>query len=226
MITPTGTDFAWLILVVALLGAAGGVAAELLQNRGNVTGAVQLPMHATGSRLVDLGVVGSMIIGAVAAVAVLYLVPPTTTTAATASTAATTSYDIVKGVALSILAGSAGRALLTSLQSRLLASAGQQQAQAAVRVGAAQVDGAAKDVQASAREAFQSEVATHLPELQKALVAAQQAGEPLSATATQTVVDSIVDGAAQKVGESAQARAETAKDAIASAAPVATELAT
>jgi hypothetical protein len=228
MITPTGADFAWLILVVALLGAGGGIAAELLQNRGNVTGAIQLPTHATGSRLVDLGIVGSMIIGAVAAIAVLYVIPPTTATAAAASNATTTSYDIVKGVALSILAGSAGRGLLTSLQSRLLASAGLQQAQAAVKVGSAQVDGAVKEVQASAQQAFQSEVATRLPELQQALVAAQQAGQPVPTTAPQVtaVVDSIVAGAAQKVGQSARARAETAKDAIASAAPVATELAT
>jgi hypothetical protein len=223
MFTPNGTDYVWLILVVALLGAVGGVGAELMQNRGNVSGAIQLPRPgATGSSLVDLGVVATAILGAIAAVAVLYVLPPTTTTISS-SGAATTNYEIVKGVALSVLAGSAGRGLLTSLQSRLQASASQQQAEAAVRVARTQAEGLASEAATAARTAVQEQVAARVPDLHRAMAETERSGQPVSATAPQVsaVVDSIVDGAAQRVAESTQAKADVAKQTIADAAPMA-----
>jgi hypothetical protein len=196
VITPHGWGLALVIIVAALSGAAGGVLAELLQSRGTITGALEMPSHIDAqpaqARLLELGWFSSVILGAGAGIVILYFLPPTVTINGD------TSYDVVKGIALTLLAGSFGRTVLTSLQARLLASLKDQQARSTAEVAATQLDrqakGAHADVAAAVRVAVAGEV------------------DP-------TKIDQIADNAAAAVAERAQGRAADAKIAVAAVAP-------
>jgi hypothetical protein len=108
------TTFIWLI--AAAVGAVGGLGAELLLQRADNTGTVEIPGRLKGTRFVDLGFPASLILGAIAAVAILYFFPPVTEKIIAGSTGAppqtTQEYDLV--VALSLIVGSAGPAFLST----------------------------------------------------------------------------------------------------------------
>jgi hypothetical protein len=109
-----------MLLVVALLGALGGLAYELLQ-RGR-----QTDQH--------LGWLAGPAIGATAALAVLYLFPPqipTITVNADGTSTTSYVYDPVRLVALSLIVGSGGGTILTALQARVLAETNQRKAETA-----------------------------------------------------------------------------------------------
>src|SRR5688572_23361121 len=85
------------------------------------TGLIERPMKV-GKGYVDLGVFASAIVGAVAAVAALWIFPPEiTNVTADGTTTTTTRYDIVKVVGLSLIVGSAGGSFLIAMQARALA---------------------------------------------------------------------------------------------------------
>jgi hypothetical protein len=181
------------VIVAAVVGAAGGVLAELLQTRGTITGALELPGHIEGRpNLLELGLLSSVILGAGAGVAILYFIPPTVTINGD------TSYDVVKGVALTLLAGSFGRTVLTSLQARLIASLKDQQARSTADVAATQLERQAKGAEADAVAAVRQAVAGHV--------------DP-------DKVDQIAQSAAAAVAVRAQGRADDAKNAVAAVAP-------
>jgi hypothetical protein len=192
MVTPHGWGLALVPLVAGSVGAIGGVVADLLQTRGNITGAVELPGRAAGEqRLLELGLWASVILGAAAAIAVLYFLPPTVVSDGE------TQYDVVKGVALALLAGSAGRTVLTSAQARLLASLKDQQVRAAADVAATQIDRQAKS--------------TH-DDVHTAVRAAMAGRRPADA-------DAVADEVAEEVTQRAERRATDAKLAVAAVAP-------
>lgn len=193
MVTPHGWGLALVLLVAAAIGAAGGVLAELLQTRGSITGALELPSHVAGPpALLELGLFASVILGAGAGVAILYFLPPTVTTTGG------TSYDVVKGVALALLAGSFGRTVLAALQARLLASLSAQQARTTAQVASAQLDRQANEVQADTESAVRLAVAGGV--------------DPAN-------VDQVVNDAVQAVTQRALGRASDAKSLIAAVAP-------
>ncbi len=182
MVTLHGWGYALAIGIVAALGAVGGVAAELLQPRaGDTTCAIQLPKRDSAAGVVNLGVVGSVLLGAIAGVAVLYFFPPTTTSAPSGSQ----SYDIVKGVALSLIAGSAGRSLLTGLQARLLASEKVQQARLTADVASNQIQRQAETAAPAAAEVVRAVLTEQGVSTQQADLAATQAKEVVDKDAKQ-----------------------------------------
>jgi hypothetical protein len=193
VVTPHGWGLALVVLIAGLMGAAGGVLAELLQTRGTVTGALELPGHIEGQpKLLELGLLSSVILGAGAGIAILYFLPPTLTINGD------TSYDVVKGIALTLLAGSFGRTVLTSLQARLIASLKDQQARSTADVAATQLDRQAKGAEADAVAAVKQAVEGHVDAAK---------------------VDEIAQSAAAAVAARAQGRAEDAKNAVAAVAP-------
>lgn len=107
--------FWWTFLLTVVFGAAGGVVYEILILQGRIEfphktqqGEVsQQPPYAISSYLYDLGVFARVIIGAMAALAAMWVLAPTTT------------FSLL---ATAIIAGSAGTALFRSLQDRLLAA--------------------------------------------------------------------------------------------------------
>lgn len=194
MVTPHGWGLALVLIVAALAGAAGGVLAELLQTRGSITGTLEMPSTVQGQpKLLELGLWSSVILGAGAGVVILYFLPPTVTTASGA-----TSYDVVKGVALALLAGSFGRTVLTSLQAKLLASLKDQQARSTAAVAATQLDRQAKGAEADTEAAVKQAVTGHVDAAK---------------------VDEIAQAAAAAVAVRAQGRAADAKNAVAAVAP-------
>jgi hypothetical protein len=182
------------VLVVAVtVGAAGGVLAELLQTQRGITGALEMPSHPPSDpNVLELGLLASMILGGGAGVAILYFLPPTVTVNGQIS------YDVVKGVALALLAGSLGRTLLTSLQSRLLVSLKDQQVRSTAAVAARQLDQQAKAAAADTAAAVKQAVSEH--------------ADPANAEQfAQQIVSAVAD--------QAQGRAEDGKKAIAAVAP-------
>jgi hypothetical protein len=193
MITPHGWGLAVVLLVAAIAGAAGGVLAELLQTRGGITGALEMPSHAPNDpKLLELGLLASVVLGAGAGVVILYFLPPTVTVNGQ------TSYDVVKGVALALLAGSFGRTVLISLQSRLLAGLREQQARSTAAVAATQLDRQAKAAADDTEAAVKQALAEH--------------GAP-------GATDQITKQVVKAVAERAHGRAQDAKQTVAAVAP-------
>jgi hypothetical protein len=109
-----------MLLVAASLGAFGGLVHEFLHKDRGVEG--------------RLGWFAGPLIGAAAALAVLYFFPPQIPTVKVAEDGTSTTtyvYDLVKLVALSLIAGSAGGTLLTAMQARVLAQVKEQEVQTA-----------------------------------------------------------------------------------------------
>jgi hypothetical protein len=170
------TDYVWMILIAAGVGAIGGLGAELLLQRASNTGTVELPGRLKGTRLVDIGFPASLIIGAIAAVAILYFFPPVvekvTTGAGGAPPKSTHEYDLVKLVALSLIVGSAGPAFLTTAQARVMSSLNAQKADTAVETGKVQVEQMAVSATSAVPAAVQHAISEQIPDADASVVQA------------------------------------------------------
>jgi hypothetical protein len=116
----TTADYLVVFAIAALSGLLGGLAAELLVNREGRTRGFELP--GRNERLLELGGLGTLLVGAAVGVAILLVFPPETTVitqGASGSSTTTRSYDLLRLVATSLVAGSAGGSTLTALQARL-----------------------------------------------------------------------------------------------------------
>jgi hypothetical protein len=160
-------DYTLLFALAAFLGAVGGLAYELMQTRRGQTGQVELPRKAGGGRYRDWGVWANIVIGAVAAVAALWVFPPEIETTVSESrpretrtegetgeptpgggTSETTiEYDIIKVVGLSLIVGSAGSSFLSALQARALARVKEQEAEITRRVATDQIQTLEDEIQ-------------------------------------------------------------------------------
>lgn len=118
---------------IAIVGGAfGGLIFELLQKRrGGATGAIE--NWSRGASFIDLGWGASVLVGIAAAVIVNYLLAPITVHTADDG-AVTRTYDLIKLVGLSMLAGSAGPTIISSAQARLVAALESQRADTTQRV--------------------------------------------------------------------------------------------
>jgi hypothetical protein len=143
MIDLNGTsDYILLFALATALGGIGGLVYELLLSRRGQVGMIEVPHTVQGGRFIDLGVWASVIIGAIAAVAALWIFPPDVKTVVDAAgkSSTTTEYDIVRVVALSLIIGSAGSSFLSALQARALALVKDQEAKQTTAVAQAQLD--------------------------------------------------------------------------------------
>lgn len=99
--TMAQNDFKIVLIVTLIFGALGGLVYELLVLQGSI----ETPHHVTeGGFALDLGVLGRMLMGAMAAVAGLYVTPPDT------------AYKLV---AVAVVAGVSASAIFKSVQSRV-----------------------------------------------------------------------------------------------------------
>jgi hypothetical protein len=113
-------DFWWTLLVTLAAGAAGGVVYELLMLQGNIEKShkptteetLEKYPYAIAEFMYDLGIWARIIIGALAAVAALFVLSPNT------------AFGLV---ATAVIAGSAGTAVFRSLQDRLSAALAKQE---------------------------------------------------------------------------------------------------
>jgi len=142
MITLTGpSDFVFLFAITAIAGMIGGFAAELLLSRNGETGAFELP--ARKGAVFDLGGFAPVLVGAIVGVAILVVFPPETTIVANSadgSATTTRGYDIVRLVATSLVAGSAGGTVLSGLQARVAAAVNESRVQFTAEAAKQQID--------------------------------------------------------------------------------------
>ncbi len=129
-----------MLLVAFGVGMLGGVGAAFLEWK---KGQKEAQDGGTPPKLGFLSVLASVVLGGIAAVAVLYFFPPITEVKNEAGEFVERSYDLIKLVAFSLLVGTAGAAILQSMQSRAL---GQIEAGKANAEKAAAVDTASKGV--------------------------------------------------------------------------------
>ena len=198
-------DYVYMILIAAGIGGIGGLAAELLLKRADETGTIELPGRLKDSRYVDIGFPASIILGAVAAVAILYFFPPVVDRIRGGKTV--TEYDLVKLVALSVIVGSAGPAFLTASQSRVMSAINLQKAESAVEAGKAQVDQMEASAKAAVEGAVTKAVAEHLPETNRGDL------EAMVETATASVEETLkpqADVAREQIGTIAKTPEATA----------------
>jgi hypothetical protein len=129
-----------MLLVAFGVGLLGGVGAALLEWK---KGQKEAEDGDTPPKLGFLAVFASVVLGGIAAVAVLYFFPPITEVKNEAGELTERSYDLIKLVAFSLLVGTAGAAMLQSMQSRAV---GQIEAGKANSEKVAAVDTASKGV--------------------------------------------------------------------------------
>ena len=239
MITLAGTfDYVTMLGLTLLFGSLGGFVGELLQTRSvaaevarggggsddTEVGAIQLP-KLIGSRLFDLGVVASVLVGAGAALAALYFFPPAvniTVQASTGQATTSTQYDIVKLVALALLIGTAGPSFLTSMQSRVQAAVSENKAQAAKKISADQIDDVTAAAQTSVPKAVESALQSKASALRQVLQGAAQSAPADAARTTATasgqiddLMSEIAKEAVADVQDELRQHADSAKKAIA-----------
>jgi hypothetical protein len=101
-------DFRLVLVLTLIFGGLGGLVYELMVLQGSVE---QPHRVKDGGWVYDLGVIGRMLMGALAAVAALYVISPA---------------DAYKLVAVSVVAGASASAIFKSLQARVEAMVAQQ----------------------------------------------------------------------------------------------------
>lgn len=129
-------DTVVMLLVAFVVGLLGGVGAALLEWK---KGQKEAEDGSTPPKLGSLAVFASVVLGGIAAVAVLYFIPPITEIRNEAGELTERSYDLIKLVAFSLLVGTAGAATLQSMQARAVGQieAGKANAEKATAVDAA-----------------------------------------------------------------------------------------
>jgi len=116
MIELNSTDDTVVMLLIAFgVGLLGGIGAALLEWK---KGQKEAEDGGTPPKLGPLAVFASVVLGGIAAVAVLYFFPPIIEVKNEAGELTNRSYDLIKLVAFSLLVGTAGAAMLQSMQSR------------------------------------------------------------------------------------------------------------
>ncbi len=167
MITLTHTiDYVIMLLVAAGVGAIGGLGAELLIKRSEVTGTIEIPHSLRGTQLIALGLPASMIVGGIAAVAVLYFFSPVSETVISSASGIATvthTYDLVKLVPLALIVGSAGPAFLASAQSRLASALNAQKVESIAGAAKNQISQVEESAKAAVPGAIRKALAEELP---------------------------------------------------------------
>jgi hypothetical protein len=193
-----------MLLIAGGVGLLGGVGAALLDIRNRKDSSTQSSVARFFS---------SIVLGGIAAVAVLYFFPPAQEVLhAGVDPDLTTEYDLTKLVALSLIVGSAGPAFLATLQTKTLAlSAAEEKATAATATATQAISGVADQAATIAK----ASVAASAPEIQAAV---QQAGGPALSTAqVDNVASQLADKAETAVADSLSAHVESAQRSVAGA---------
>jgi hypothetical protein len=197
------SDYLGVLAVATGCGLIGGFVYELLQTRRRGTGRIELPGRVGRSQYLDLGFIASIIVGGVAAVAVLYVFPPRLDLAVTGSdghTTVTGQYDLIKLIAISLIAGSAGAGILAGLQGRVLNAVNAQQ----VINTQEQAKTALKSMADRAVAEAKSSVAEELAQVPAESFRAGVSAEPTAATVPTDVAERITANLQARMDQHAQ----------------------
>jgi len=162
------SSYVRMLIVTAAMGAIGGLISELIQTRRRNTGTLELPGRLKQSRLLDLGFFASALVGAVAALAVLYFFPPDIRVellAADGTSHTKSHYELIRLIALALIVGSAGSSFLTSMQARILAALNAQKLDTVTTAAKREIERSGEDIKADVTMAVQSAIDKRLPDL-------------------------------------------------------------
>jgi uncharacterized protein (DUF2267 family) len=208
-----------MLLVAGGVGLIGGVGAALIELKARAAAAPTTGTGSTGQKATDpssdfLNILACVVLGGIAAVAVLYFFPPTKEVVPEGGGATETSYDLIKLVALSLIVGSAGTVFLQSLQARALNLANEQKVGTVTATAGAAVDTATKSMPGLAAtriEASTSEATAAIQ--QKSGLSAEQSHEVAKA-----VLGAVADTVSEGLAEDVQKQADDAQRVVAAAA--------
>lgn len=198
-------NYVVMFLVAAGVGMLGGLAAELLLKRAESTGTLEWPHNITGTKLFALGFPGSLFVGAVSAVAILYFFPPVTETvkpaAGTGAAETIREYSLLKLVPLALIVGSAGPAFLATAQSRLMSALNAQKVDALSETAKNQLVQINESAKAAVPGAVRRAVAEQFPD------------------ATAKTVQSVTDAAVASLDDALKPQVAVARDQIDALSP-------
>jgi hypothetical protein len=156
--------YAWMFLLAAGMGALGGVGAELTRMRNKEFGIFVAPTRRPHG--LQLGSIATVIVGAMAAVTVLYFFPPEIIVKDSATGIETRHYEVVKFVALALIAGLGGLAVVNSARQSVVAQLREQSARTTKSVAKAAVENAHLSENAAAADAASKLLSQRLPAVQ------------------------------------------------------------
>lgn len=207
-------DSTWNTIVMLLVafgvGLLGGVGAAFIEWRQR---SATPPAAGTQVPSAGLSALSCVVLGGLAAVAVLYFFPPTqeiVEPVADGEAKKATFYDLTELVALALIVGTAGAAFLQALQSRALMMAKAQQAETTAATSAAAVGG----ISAQAKETTEAQIKAAGTQLKTEL----QKANPLPADQAEQIVDDLADRASTAVAENLESQVQMAQRVIAAAA--------
>jgi len=205
MVTLSSTsDIVIMLVVAAVVGLFAGVGGGL----------IELRREPKSGKSAWATVGACVLLGAIAAVAILYFFPPEETIKETTAGGVETTlqrYNLTKLVALALIVGSAGSSFLSAMQNRALALTNAQKAEAMTATGVQVVDvvgGQLSDVTQTSIEA------TATKPIQKALEKASPKPEKISAELVSDVVKAVAAGAQASASKSIDAAVDGAQKTI------------
>lgn len=138
----------------------------------------------------------SIVLGGIAAVAILYFFPPQETVKD--GTEVITQYNLAKLVALALIVGSAGSSILVALQARTTAALNEERANSAIGAGTASVEKLGSQASVMAKAGVEAAAPTIQKALEKATT--MQPAE-ITAEKVREVIDDVADHTIKTVQE-------------------------
>jgi hypothetical protein len=204
MVTLSSTsDIVIMLLVAAGVGLFAGIGGGVIELRRE-------PKSGKSA----WGVVGAgVLLGGIAAVAILYFFPPEETIKETIDGVETTihQYNLTKLVALALIVGSAGASFLSAMQNRALALTNAQKADATSAAATQAVEGVGGQLSDVTKKSIE---ATATEPIQKALEQASPAPHQISAVVVADVVKAVAEGAQVSASESIDVAVDGAQKTI------------
>jgi hypothetical protein len=200
----TTWDTILMLLIAGTIGLIGGIAAALLEAR-----------RADKRCTPTVGAfVSSMILGAIAAVAILYFFPPQEMVESGGSIE--TEYSLTKLVALALIVGSAGTSFLLVLQTRTLALAAKASAETTEETATQRIG----EFKAQIPEITDAGVESSAPALQKVLEETSQrpAGD-VPPELLEKAIEAVREQTRQSVEKQINPLVEEAKKTVEAAGP-------
>jgi hypothetical protein len=201
-------DTVVMLLVAFGVGLVGGLGAAFIEWRQRCAD----PSAAGRSCNPTWSAISCIVLGGLAAVAILYFFPPTQEVLVTVEgeePETSTSYNLTQLVALSLIVGTAGAAFLQALQTRALALTKAQQGETATATAMAAVSGIAKQAEESTEAQIKAASTQIKTELRKTT--------PLQPDEVEEIVEELADKASAAVGQNLESHVDVAQQVIAAA---------
>jgi DNA-binding transcriptional regulator YdaS (Cro superfamily) len=195
-------DTVLMLLIAAGVGLIGGIGGALLEMR-----------RSEAEQAKFWPGLSSIILGGIAAVAILYFFPPQETVKE--GTEVVTQYNLAKLVALALIVGSAGSSILVALQARTTAALNEKRANSVIGAGTASVEKLGVQAPVMAKAGVEAAAPTIQDALEKATA---MAPAEITPEKVKEVIDDVADRTIKTVQEQMAPAVEGATETINAAA--------